>query len=185
MAREIGDVKKFMYHVGDLIIYGCHGVCRVDAVGIPDIPGIGKNRIYYTLFPLYNNGKIFAPVDSGIFMRSVITYAETQKIISLIPSIREYDYNNTDIKLLEDNYKKSLQTNDCTNLIKVIKTIYSKKVTTEVQGKKLGQIDENFMKRAEDLLYGEFAVTLNMPKEKVKSYIEDEVKKIETGSYEE
>lgn len=72
----------------------------------------------------------------------------------------------------------SQQTHNCTNLIKVIKTVYTKKVITAGQGKNLGQIDKSFMKKAEDLLYGEFAVVLGIPKENVKSYIEDRVKEL-------
>ncbi len=31
-----------MYETGDLIIYGNEGVCKVDAIGMPDIPVLGK-----------------------------------------------------------------------------------------------------------------------------------------------
>ena len=48
-----------------------------------------------------------------------------------------------------------------------------------VERKKLGSIDERFKKKAEDLLYCEFAIALSIPKEKVKSYIENEIKEIE------
>ena len=48
-----------------------------------------------------------------------------------------------------------------------------------VERKKLGSIDERLKKKAEDLLYGEFAIALSIPKEKVKSYIENEIKEIE------
>jgi len=172
-----------MYHIEDLIIYGSVGVCRVDAVGIPDIPGVDEERTYYTLCPLYQNGKIFTPIDTSVFMRTIITYAEVQRLIFLIPSIEENVYNNKSQRLLENHYQEYMQTHDCTNLIKVIKNVYSKKVITVDQGKKLGQIDERFMKKAEDLLYGEFAVVLGIPKENVKSYIEDRVKEIENKAF--
>lgn len=165
-----------MYQIGDLIIYGSQGVCRVEAVGVPDIPGFGKDRPYYTLCPLYQNGKIFTPVDTSIFMRPIITYAEVQQLIDHIPSIRENVCNSSNVRLLEDHYQESMQTHDCYDLIKVIKTVYTKNEITVGQGKKLGQIDERYMKKAEDLLYGEFAVVLGIPKENVKGYIEDRIK---------
>lgn len=167
-----------MYKIGDLIIYGNYGVCRVEEVGVPDLQGFGEDRTYYTLSPIYHDGKIFTPVDSGVFMRPVISYEEAQKLISVIPTIREYDSDYKNIKLMEGNYKESLQTHKCSDLIKIIKTIYTKKVITVGQGKKLGQIDERFMKKAEDLLYGEFAVALGMPLENVKGYVEERVKEL-------
>jgi CarD family transcriptional regulator len=41
--------------------------------------------------------------------------------------------------------------------------------------KKLGAIDERFKKKAEELLFGEFAVVLDIPKEDVRSYISNKV----------
>lgn len=42
-------------------------------------------------------------------------------------------------------------------------------------GKKPVQIDQRYMKRAEDFLYGELAVALDIPYESVNAYIEDSV----------
>ncbi len=172
-------VERFMYQIGELVIYGSHGVCKVEAVGIPNISWVEKGKIYYTLRPAYQEGTILTPVDTSVFMRPVITYTEAQRLISLIPSIREDVYENSNLKLLENHYQESLQTHDCTDLIKVIKTVYTKKVIAEGRKKKLGKIDERFMKKAEDLLYGELAVALKIPKDTVKSYIEDRVKELE------
>ena len=58
-----------MYNIGELIVYGRSGVCRVENIGYPEIPGIKKDKLYYTLVPLYNKGKIFIPVDTENFMR--------------------------------------------------------------------------------------------------------------------
>lgn len=41
------------------------------------------------------------------------------------------------------------------------------------QNRHLGQIDKKFMKRAEDLLYGELAAALDIPREDILNYIEE------------
>lgn len=71
-----------------------------------------------------------------------------------------------------------MQTHDCSDLIKVIKTVRTKKIIAVDQGIRLAQTDERFMKRAEDLLYGEFSVVLGIPKENVKSYIGNKVENL-------
>ena len=54
------------------------------------------------------------------------------------------------------------------------KTIYEKKIEAEKQGKhSLSQIDEKYMGRAEDLLFGEIAAVLGIPREEVLGFIED------------
>ncbi len=165
-----------MYNIGDLIIYGNHGVCKVEAVSTPEICGIDKNSLYYTLCSLYHKERIFTPVDTNVFMRPVITYEEAQQLISLIPSIVESVYNNRRMKLMEEHYQEFMQTHECSDLIRLLKSIYAKKIIVLGQGKRLGQIEERFMRRAEDLLFGEFSAALDIPKESVKSYIDEKVK---------
>lgn len=174
-------LEKIMYQIGDLIIYGSYGACRVEAIGTPDISGLDETRIYYTLCPFYQNGKVFTPIDTSVFMRPIITYEKAQQLIDLIPSIRtEYNISNNS-KLVEVQYQESMQSHECSDLIKVIKTVYNKRVIAVGQGKKLGQIDERYMKKAEDLLYGELAVALGIPRDDVKSFIEERVDKADNG----
>jgi CarD family transcriptional regulator len=166
-----------MFKVGELIIYGNYGVCKVESIDLPNISGIDNSKLYYTLSPLYHNEKIFTPVDTTVFMRPVITFEEAEQLISRIPSIDENAIDIGDIKLLESYYKKCLQSHDCYDLLKLIKTVYTREKIVTEQGKKLGQIDKRFMDIAEDQLYGEFAVALRIPKENVRSYIEDKLEK--------
>lgn len=46
-----------MFHVGDYIIYGSNGVCKVDKVGPMNLDGVSRDRMYYTLIPVYSKGK--------------------------------------------------------------------------------------------------------------------------------
>ena len=41
-----------MFEVGDYLIYGLNGVCRVEAVGTMEMSGMPKDRLYYTLIPV-------------------------------------------------------------------------------------------------------------------------------------
>jgi len=168
-----------MYQIDDLVIYGSHGVCRVEAIGTLNISGLDDGNTYYTLYPLYQECKIHIPTDTSMFMRPVITFAEAQKLISLIPSIREAADDRGDHRFWEGYYKESIKTHDCIEILRIIKTIYAKNAIAEEQGKKLGQMDEKYMKKAEDLIEGEFAVALGIPKEKVKDYIKSKLNRLE------
>ena len=55
------------------------------------------------------------------------------------------------------------------------KSIYTKKLQAESQNKKIGAVDERFLQKAEDLLFGELAVALEIPKEKVLDYISEKL----------
>ena len=164
-----------MYQIGEFIIYGGSGVCKVAKVGVPEASGVDQSRIYYTLCPAFSDSKtfIFAPVDTSVYMRPVITSSEVQRLIELIPSVQEYD--NQDKKLLEKHYKELLQTHDCLDIIRVIKSICTKRAVMEGQGKKLSQVEERIMRQAEDLLYSEFSIVLGQSRETVKGYIESKI----------
>ncbi len=97
-----------MYKVGDLIIYGSSGVCKVEDIGVPNITGINNNKDYYTLKPVYQDGKIFTPVDTSIFMRPIMSYKEVQELIDIIPTMQKDLVYDKNARVVEDYYKEFL-----------------------------------------------------------------------------
>lgn len=168
-----------MYKIDDLIIYGEEGVCRVIDIGKPGIPGIDASIPYYTLEPLYKKQKIYTPVDTKIYNRPVISSYEAERLIGCIPTIKSNIPENQPAKILSKLYGEYFNNHDCRDLIELIKGIYSKKIAIEGHGKKLTQTDEKFMKKAEDLLNGEFAAALGIPKESINDYIGQKIASIE------
>jgi CarD family transcriptional regulator len=169
---------KIMYEIGDLIIYGKHGVCKVEDIGKLEFMGVDESRTYYTLDSIHNSGKIFTPTDTKEFMRPIMAFDEVQELISKIPHIEiDEEYFDKSIKQVEESYKDCLETHDCYSLVKLIKAVEIKRERIEEQGKKLGQIDQRYLRRAEELLYGELSVVLDIPKEDVAAYIESKTQK--------
>ena len=164
-----------MYQIGDLIVYGCEGVCRVEEIGVPPIRGVNKERQYYTLLPLYRSGKVFAPVDSNVFMRPVISHDEAVALISGIPNLEASVYENSNLRFLNEYYQAQLQNYNCEGLIKLIRSTYAKREVMIGRGKKLGLVDERYMKRAQDMLHGEFAVALGIERAEVPGYIQSKL----------
>ena len=50
-------------------------------------------------------------------------------------------------------------------------SIYAKQKQAEAQKRRLGMVDERYMKQAERLLYGELAAALDIPFDQVQPYI--------------
>ena len=61
-----------MFAAGEMVVYGGEGVCRVEGVGTPSLPGMDKTRLYYTLAPLYRSGQVMTPVDTRVLMRPLL-----------------------------------------------------------------------------------------------------------------
>ncbi|MBQ3262070.1 MAG: CarD family transcriptional regulator [Oscillospiraceae bacterium] len=164
-----------MYEIGDLIVYAGEGVCRVEEIGVPPMTGINKQRQYYTLKPLYRAGMVYAPVDTQVFMRPVITREDADALIDRIPEIEPVVYENSNLRFLNEYYQAQLQNYNCEGLIKLIRSTRAKREVMIGRGKKLGLVDERYMKRAQDMLHGEFAVALGIERNEVPGYIESKL----------
>ena len=170
-----------MFEIGDLIIYGSEGVCRVDDIGIPEMFDIDREHPYYTLSPLYRQGKIYTPVDASVFMRPVISRQEALDLIHSYPDIDDAIIENRNIRVLSEQYQETMNSHDCSDLMRILKSVHHKKKVMDQRGKKLGQVDEKFFRKAEDLLHGEFAVALDIPKDEVGDFIRSRVESFCTG----
>lgn len=164
-----------MYKIGDLIIYSGEGVCRVEEIGNPIIGGKKTDKLYYTLAPLYRTGRVLAPVDGKVFMRPVITRDEAMSLIAAIPITEAAVCEEKNLRCLTEHYQREIQMYDPVQLVRVIKSVRMKRDMAISKGKKLGQIDERFMHRAEDMLYGELAVALEIEKNQVVTFISETI----------
>jgi len=168
-----------MFKVGDMINYGSTGVCRV--AEIKDLGGRtkGSKRLYYVLEPLYQSCVITTPADNKkISMRPIISKDEAERLIDMIPTVEAEEFHSSVIRELTEHYQASIDSQSCEELLELTMSIYSKKRTLEQQKKKFGVIDERYMKRGEELLFGELAAALEIPREQVPEYIESRVEKL-------
>lgn len=160
-----------MYKIGDYIIYGASGVCKVEAVGKLDMGSGSGDKMFYTLVPVYQKGsRVFTPVDNDkVVMRPVISEEEAKNLVDQIKDVESIRIR--DEKKREEIYKKLLRKCDCLETARMIKTLHNRQQLRISEGKKATSSDERYLSIAEDRLYGELALSLNMKKEQVADYI--------------
>ena len=156
-----------MYQVGARVIYGGENVCKVEAVGPLSMAGVKGDRQYYTLAPLYREGKIYAPVDTDVFMRPILSREEAEELVRTIPDIQAAACVDRNPRLLGEYYQQLIRTRSCVSMVRLIKTAHSKRRARQARGSKPGLVDERYMKRAEELLYGELAAALDISRDQV------------------
>lgn len=172
-AERIAEKEeRKMFEKGDMIVYGNSGVCRVEDVGLPQqIPATDNDTLYYKLDPIYSVGLIYIPVDAPVAMRRVLTREQAEHLVDAIPQVKEKDVSGLDTRTLTQRYKSALAGQNCCDLVSLIKTVKHKNEDAEARGRRPGKIDKEYLKRAQELLYGELAVALDIPKENVNGYI--------------
>ena len=100
-----------MFKVGDYVVYGNSGVCRVEDIGPISIGS--KDKDYYTLVPVYGrNSRLYTVVNSDkVVIRPIMTKQESDALIDemnkQLSTIEKY--NNTikskTVKYLADRNK--------------------------------------------------------------------------------
>ena len=160
-----------MFQTGQYIIYGNTGVCRVADIITKDTEAHGIQD-FYVLKPVYSDYTITTPVNgSKVFMRPVISKDEANALIDSIPAIHAEAYHNRVLRQLSDHYDEFLASHSCEDLMKLTMSIYAKKQILSQQKKKLGAVDEKYIKKGEELLFGELAAALGIEKNEVQAYI--------------
>ena len=152
-----------MFKEGELVMYGGMGVCKIVKIGRPDFADEEDETLFYFLEPLYKSGNFYAPVNNErISLRKIITKKEAKAILDHIDDVKWEIVSPPSIQQLSQHYQSIIDRHDCKELLSLTKSIIEKGVDAQKNNKKLGQIDKRFMKKAEDLLYGEFAAALGM-----------------------
>jgi CarD family transcriptional regulator len=165
-----------MYQVGDWIVYGNTGVCRVAEIKTIDSPWVGDDRLCYVLRPLSQNYTISTPItNEKVFTRPAISKSEAEQLVDGIPSIEARVYHSQRVQELAEHYKKYVATHDCRDLIELTMSLHAKKQHLGEEKGKFGAVDQRFMKQAEDLLFDELSVALGIPREAVPGYIASRV----------
>ncbi len=143
-------------------------VCIIEEVMKKYIKGID----YFILRPLNDKTlKISVPVTSKM-LRNVISFDEANELINNMKNIDVLK----DEKQMENEYKRLLDTRDLNDLVKIIKTTYLRNKERIDNKKKISEKDDNYFNKAEDYLYTELSVALNMKKSEVKKYIIEKLK---------
>jgi len=167
-----------MFQIGDTVVCGSNGVCQVEEIG--PLLSMGKaagNRKYYTLRPYFDNsGRIYLPVDTDkVIMRYTLSKDEVNSLVSEIEALEQIDI--MDEKQRETEYKSAVNSSDPRKLVRIIKTMYFRRKARIESGKKSTAIDEKYFRIAEQRLYDEIALALDIERDSVKDYIRSYIEK--------
>lgn len=165
-----------MFQIGERIVYGCIGVCEVTDIRLQNFTGT-EQKEYYVLRPLYMEGEILVPKDTSVFMRQIMTVQEANSLLDQIPTIQVEPYFCSALTELSQHYERAIHSQNCTDLIALAMSIFTKRKIRADHNLKAGVIDEKYLKRAEDLICNELSVVFGIPREEVPGYIASSVKR--------
>ena len=165
-----------MYQMGELVVYGIHGVCRVadQETHIVD----RKSVTYLVLEPVGQEGsKYLVPTHNETAMGKLRSMLTPEALDALICS----EEVRTDGWIRDENarkqcYRELISSGDRVALMRMVYTLYQHKKMQALAGKKVHLTDENFLRDAERLLSSEISVVMNLPAEEAREYLRSELK---------
>ena len=162
-----------MFSIGEKVMYGGTGVCVVEEITSVKFSASQPGKPYYLLRPMYQTGTIQTPADSGkVPIRPVMNRSEAEAVIDAMPTVPAEICTEKNLSALRNYYQKQITSFDSMDLIRLAKSIRAKKIEAEKRQKRIGSTDEKYLRRAEELLFGELAVALEISMDDVPAFIE-------------
>ena len=163
-----------MFSVGDKIIYGENGVCTVSKIAPLAMSGTNSDKLFYHLEPLIGSGIYYTPVDSGAYMRPVISREEAEALIDAIPGIEPAICHDTRFNHVDAFYKELFRQHSCEALVSIVKGLRLRMGEKKTKSSRA----ETTMKRAKDILHGELSIALDMDVAEIEDYIRQRVETV-------
>ncbi len=160
-----------MYNVGDQVVYGIHGVCKVMA--IEDRKVDHKKVTYLVLEPVEQEGATFlVPAGNPAAMAKVRPMITRQELEEMLhgENVRE-DSWIADENQRKQLYRELIVSGDRAALIRMVATLHRHKKAQIAAGRKFHLCDENFLRDAQRLLTGELSVVLGIAPGEVGEYV--------------
>ena len=164
-----------MYQIGEMVLYGTEGVCRI--AEMQEMKVSGKKKQYYVLKPVYREGAtVFVPADNEQLlgrMRRVLSADELNQLLA--EACAEELGWIEDANERKTEYQKILQSGDRCAVVRMIRVLYLRRQQLRSVGRQLRSGDDQLLREAEKLLNDEFALVLNIPQHQVPEYIRTQI----------
>lgn len=175
-----------MFSPGDTVVYR-HHVCEVAALR----EAYFEDKDYFELHALFENSlKLFVAVQDAEppTLRPVMREGEALALIDSIADAEGIDEEalRPDAgtptlmeRRIKEEYDKCLKTFQPQDLIPIIKSVHERTARRTDAGRTITATDKKYFDLAEGLLCDELSVSLAIPRQDVRSYLVERVKKVE------
>lgn len=165
-----------MYQVGELLVYGVHGVCRVLDEEQRTVDR--KKVTYLVLEPIGQEGaKFLVPTHNAAAMAKLRPMLQKEELEALLesPEIREEAWI-ADENRRKQLYRELIGSGDRERLLAMIQLILRHKEEQLAAGRKCHLCDDNFLRDAEKLIIGEISVVMEVNSEAAKTFLREKLK---------
>lgn len=164
-----------MFSVGDRIIYGATGVCKVENIIENELTG--TMREYYMLRPVdTDKSTIYVPVDNEKLVSRMRTVPSAKELKKMMSNAKDEQLEWVDNHLRRNEvFHEILNEGEIPRILVLFKTLNSRCVMLSEENKRLPKTDERIYKECQKLLCCEFSAILDIDQSEVISFILDNI----------
>ena len=165
-----------MYEIGQRVMYGLHGVCRVID---KEERTVDRNRIVYLVLEPegQDNSRYLVPTQNAMAMSKVKPILNREELDILLRSAEvNSDSWIRDENIRKQNYRELIVSGNRVKLMQMVRSLYRHKTDQTAAGRKVHLCDDNFLRDAEKLLAGEISVVMDMDLDQAKQYLRHKLK---------
>lgn len=160
-----------MFQIGERVVYGFHGVCKVADLEERVIDR--RKAVYMVLEPMgQGSSRFYVPTHNAAAMAKIKRMLTQEELEALLQSeaVRNGKW------IAEENirkqiYRELIGKGDREALLQMVRCIHLHKAEQAAIGKRCHLCDENFLRDAEKLLIAEVAMILNVDQDVAKRYL--------------
>ena len=160
-----------MYSVGDQLVYGTNGVCKVNEIRNSPFDA-NDTRMFYVLSPLENNSNlmIYTPTEGGnTVIRDLVSRQEAEALLASVPEIDAVEVPFE--KKRRDVYRETVSSASLVDYVRIIKTVAKRRAEFRKSRRRLPDLDNDYEHTARICLYGELSAVLGIDRDEVNNRI--------------
>lgn len=164
-----------MYQVGEYVVYGVQGVCRVLGT---ECQRINRKRTEYLVLEPITRGesKFYLPTENSAALAKLQPVLSRQELEELLNS----EEIHKDCWIQEENqrkqhYRQLVASCDRISLVQMLAAVYRHKEEQAASGKKFHLCDDNFLRDAEKLICSEICLVMEMEPDQARQYLRSQL----------
>ena len=164
-----------MFQVGDMVCYGTTGACQITS---HEARRYGDRDVTcFVLKPVFDKSMtICVPENNEALVACIHPLMTKDELLALIRELPDQQVQcDPSPDARKQYYSETLKRGDHRELLRMVKAIYDFKKKRHAVGKRLSGFDEAAMREAENMLYTEFALVLDIQPKDVVPFIRREL----------
>ena len=170
-------MEKCKYKIGEYVVYGSNGICKVADIKKMTLSPIIGERNYYILEQINSKmSTIYVAIDNEVLCAKMRYVLSENEILEILHGARENSINwIDDRKARVQAFHNILSGGSHEELLLMIRCIYLKSRELSENHKKISDSDASVLHNAEKIVRDEFAFALDISPETVGSFIRREL----------